>query len=481
MSVPTLILRRGAWGLSFAVLVLIAVVAVDRTLGGFLGPILADFPGPYGRAGLLFAALYAAASGVALIVAWRAAAGEHRHRIALPLAIVLLAVGVRVVVAALLDGVIRGETEIVRAQALGVLDGACCFSHRPMGYPIVLAGAFRLLGIGPTAVEALNLAFAAVTAWLTYDIGRVGWDRRVGALAGTAYAVIPSQVLFVLVPLTEPMFTVTVAVAVRLALALPAGTLRAGVGIGVALAAALAIGQYVRATAASLIGPIVVVPFLVGWRWRLALAHGLLVVAAFVVLMLPVVAFNLRAHGDLSVSTSAYGGWSLYVGANREHGGMWNAEDAARLATFPGDTWWDRSEYAGSLVGDRIMADPIGALMLLPEKFETMWADETYAAQYALQTGPPTRDVWAARLTAQLVWAPLVLLAAFGVLPDRNMARPAVLLIGLIVTLVAFTHLALEVHGRYHSYLVPLLCVLAAAGVRTLHGWRLAASRALRC
>jgi hypothetical protein len=60
------------------------------------------------------------------------------------------------------------------------------------------------------------------------------------------------------------------------------------------------------------------------------------------------------------------------------------------------------------------------------------------------------------------------------------MARPAVLLIGLIVTLVAFTHLALEVHGRYHSYLVPLLCVLAAAGVRTLHGWRLAASRALR-
>src|SRR5690606_24144952 len=144
-----------------------------------------------------------------------------------------------------------------------------------------------------------------------------------------------SQVLFVLVPLTEPMFTVTVAAAVRLALALPARTLRAGAGIGVALAAALAIGQYVRATAASLIGPIVVVPFLVGVRWRLALAHGLLVVAAFVVLMLPVVAFNLRVHGDLSVSTSAYGGWSLYVGANREHGGMWNAEDAARLATFP--------------------------------------------------------------------------------------------------------------------------------------------------
>lgn len=37
------------------------------------------------------------------------------------------------------------------------------------------------------------------------------------------------------------------------------------------------------------------------------------------------------------------------------------------------------------------------------------------------------------------------------------------LLIGMILILVALAHLVLEVHGRYHAYLVPLLWLLAAA------------------
>jgi hypothetical protein len=258
-----------------------------------------------------------------------------------------------------------------------------------------------------------------------------------------------------------------------------AGAVRAGIALerrpllaaAAVLAALLAAGQYVRATAASLLLPIALLPWLIGWPARRALARAALIGGLFVVLLLPVVAFNLRAYGDVSVSTSAYGGWSLYVGANREHGGQWNPEDAARLAGFPGDTWWERSEYAGGLALDRLREDPLGSLAVLPRKFSTVWGDETYAATYGLRSGPITRDVEVGWLTSQLFWAPLAVLAALGMLASRRDPPPAVLLVGMIVTLVAVTHLALEVHSRYHAYLVPLFCVLAAAGADGVAGW----------
>jgi 4-amino-4-deoxy-L-arabinose transferase-like glycosyltransferase len=366
------------------------------------------------------------------------------------------------------DAPLYGENAIVHAQALGILDGACCFSHRPLGYPIVLAGAYAVLGEGPVAIEVLNVVFAAVTAWLVWDIGRVSWGRRVAAVAATAYAVAPSQVLMALVPLTEPMFTMLVAGAVRAGIALRH---RPMLVAGIACAVLLAAGQYVRATAVSLLIPVALLPWLAGWPLRRALQRAGLIGGLLVVLLLPVVAYNLRVHGDLSLSTSAYAGWSLYVGANREHGGQWNAEDAARLAGFPGDTWWDRSEYAGSLALDRVMESPAGSLALLPTKFGTQWNNETYAASYALRARAITRDVEVGWLVSQLFWAPLAILAAVGMYAGRRDPRPATLLIGMTITLVAVTHLALEVHSRYHAYLVPLFCLLAAAGVQALHRW----------
>ena len=460
-------LRRATWGVATVVFAAIALVAVSRTVTAYLVPLLRHAPAPYGWDGLLLALGWFLVATLLLVLAWRGANHPRARGAVLPLVIVLGAVAIRLAVAALLDGAIYGETRIVRDQALGVLAGDCCFSHRPMGYPIVLAGAFRLLGVTPAAIELLNVALAAATAWLTWDIGRIAWSRRVGALAATAYAVMPSQALFALVPLTEPMFALVVALIVRLAIAPPGRVLLATAGAG----AAIALGQYVRATAAALLLPVVLLPFLGGHRLGAAAARAAAVLAVFLVLMAPVIGYNLRAHQALSVSTSAYGGWSLYVGANRQSGGQWNAADAARLASFPGDDWWQRSEYAGSLAFDRIMEDPAGSARLLTRKFWTMWADETYAASYALGGSAVTQGVQVGWLGSQLLWAPLVLLAAIGMARERRHPRPAALLIGMSVTLTALVHLALEVHSRYHSYLVPLLCVLAAAGASSAVRW----------
>lgn len=460
-------ISAAAWTVGVIVLGLVALSALWRT-ADVIGVLLADFPGPYGRFGLLLTAAFLVAGAGVVALAGRAAARNWLPGLGLPLLIVALAIGVRVAMAVVADAPLRGENGIIHQQALGVLDGTCCFSHRPMGYPIALAGAYALLGIGPTAIEALNIAFAAVTAGVVWQIGSVAFGRPAAAMAASLYAVVPSQVLIAIAPLTEPTYTLLVAGAVRAAIALQR---RPMVVAAVACAGLLAAGQYVRATAASLIAPIALLPWLVGWTLRRTVLRTALIGAVFGVLMLPVIEYNLRANADLSVSTSAYGGWSLYVGANRDHGGQWNSEDAARLASFPGDTWWARSEHAGALAVDRVLEDPAGTLAILPAKFGTVWGDETYAATYALRSGPVTRDVHVAWLTSQLAWVVLVVLAALGMLSTRRDPNPATLLIGITVSLVALTHLALEVHSRYHAYLVPLLCVLAAAGIEGLARW----------
>lgn len=464
-SRPLLLLRRGVWAVSLTTLVLMAVAVVDRTVRGFLLPLVAAFPGPYGAGGLLAALTYAVVAALLVAGAWRLSEDPSRRLGRyLPWLLVAVAVALRSGLALVADGALYGETRVVREQALEMLDGSCCFGPRPPGYPMALAGAMAVLGTVPAAVEALNIAFAALTTWLVWDIGRAGWDRRVGALAAAGYAVMPSQILFALVPLTEPMFALIVAAVVRLSMVLSRRALLAAALAGVALAA----GQYVRATAAILVLPAILLPTLVGWSLGRSLVRGGLIVALFVALLSPVVAYNLQTHGDVSLSTSAYGGWSFFVGANQEHDGRWNAEDDAIMKTFPGSTLWDRSEHAGVLARDRIAADPAGYARLMVTKFRILWRDETYAAAYAFTTGSTTPRIHVGWLTSQLVYLPLVVLAALGMAVGASASRPPALMIGMVLVLISAVHVVLEVHSRYHAYAVPLLCVLAAAALAWL-------------
>lgn len=239
-----------------------------------------------------------------IVFVWLCAVRQWLVGPRLPLLIVALAIIVRVVLAMVADAPLNAENRIVHEQALKVLDGACCFSHRPLGYPIALAGAYALLGVGPNAIEALNIAFAAVTVALVWQIGNVTWGRSVAAVAATAYAVVPSQVLMVIVPLTEPMYTMLVTGAVRVAIVLER---RPALAAGAVSAGLLAVAQYVRATAAPLVVLVAVLPWLVGWTLRRTLLRAALIGCLFMVLLLPVIAYNVRAYGDLSVATSAYG------------------------------------------------------------------------------------------------------------------------------------------------------------------------------
>ena len=453
-----------AWATGALVVGLVALSA-GLNLAGRLNGVWARFPGPLGLRGVFLVALVVALAAAGLWGIKRLWRSGRLSGVALPVGLGLIVV-TRGIAVAVVDAPLASDPLFLHELAVGVTEGACCFAHRPMGYPLLLGLLYGAFGVHVWLGELLNLAASLITGWLLYIVVQRAWGPFVGAIAIYLYAIAPAQTLLTPVILTETVYGALLLAAV----VTMTGAVRGPLVLSAATGLLLALSQYVRATSLALLPAFALLPALVlparGMpALRPAFLRVVLLAATFIAALIPVAIHNATQHGELSLSTSSYAGWSLFVGANQKHNGRWNAEDAALLAGFPGSTWWDRSEVAGELGLMRITDDPGGFAALALRKFPIMWGDESYGVSYAL-TG--SRDVGAAEtltLLSQAFYAVVTAAAFATLLRDRRARSPAALLIVLIVITVAGVHTLLEVTGRYHAYLVPLFCALASSSI----------------
>lgn len=405
------------------------------------------------------------AFGVGLLAVARIGDGPvMRRRIAIAIGFgVLLAV--RLAVAGRYDGVIDGEVKEYRELTAGVLDGDCCFGDRPMGYPMVLALATRLLGAGQLPVIALNLLFAVASGALVLSLSRRLYGARIGAVALFLYACWPAGALMVVTTLPHTAYELMVLLAAWSALATRPGW-RGSALTGLVLG----LSQYLRPST-----PILIPAYLVARLWpgttvrRALTGTAIPIVAAFLVVLLPVVDHNLRTHGEASISTSSFGGQGMYVGTDQRSDGHWSEENYAEFLALPGVTAWAKSVEAGRLAQARIAADPVGFGLLALRKQAILWGTERYGVQYGIKrelADAPARPAATAPLvTSGLFYAVVMLGAAAGLLLLRRRPDGLLLLaVGMVVTL-AVAHAFVEVRDRYHSYVVLLLLPFAAIAI----------------
>ena len=466
------------FGTAIVVAAVVVLALASLSAVAFLGRMVDNrwqsFPGTTGLASLALAAVPCAllAGGV---VALRRASVETLRRWT-PLVPLLLVVALRLIAIVLAPTPIADDNDprYLHELAVGVLEGGNpLVAHRPMGYSTALAALYAAFGVQPVLAELLNLAAAVLAGWLLFTIVDGAWGRRAGAVAVLVYAIVPSQILMVTAVFTETLYGAVLLAAIGLAasaLAAHAVT-RRGVLLVAAAGVVLAASQYVRPVSQSFLPIFAAAPFLTGGlRLSRAGLLSLVLVGSFVAAMMPIVAHNATVHGALSLSTSSYGGWSVYVGANQEHDGRFNRDDQAVLAETPGGSVWERSEALGREGIERITTDPSGFASLAVRKFRVLWADDTYAVTNAFPAWDTTsvrHD--ALRIASQAIYAAVAALAVIGLWRSRRDPPPAVLLIAGIVVTVAIAHVVVEVQPRYHAYLVPLLCALAAP---PLAGWR---------
>jgi hypothetical protein len=334
----------------------------------------------------------------------------------------------------------------------------------PSGYPMVLGAIYAVLGAQPVYAQLLNCLIAVATAALVYDMAQRLWDGRAARWALWLFALAPAQILMTGVLATEAPYGLVLMFALWLAVRLGSGRLSAALAIG----ALLAISDYVRATSTALVPALAALPFVASIRLRASAVWAAALMFAFLVVLVPVVIWNEQQRGELSISPSNYGGWSLLVGTDPANNGEYNAELIGLVGGTPGTPEFDRR--AGQMAIERLRANPLGFVQLTFKKFPRMWAIDDYGVFYTLGTSnPPNPDASAALLLlSQAAYLAIVALALGGLWRVRSALSPAVVAMVLLLATLVVVHSFLEIEPRYHAYVVPFFCVLAGPGAAAL-------------
>ncbi|MGH2427261.1 MAG: glycosyltransferase family 39 protein [Candidatus Limnocylindria bacterium] len=457
----TTLLHRVAWIAGVALFALVALVALNR-LADRVVAFLAGLGAPAAlpaAAGVLAWAVLA----IGLVVGMERAARRVSPGAVLAIGLGAVAVA-QAVVAVIVDAPLVADWLAYHEAAIEIAAEGPALGDRPIGYPALLAVAYRLFGAQTWVAEALNVGAGLLAATLLFDLLRRAGGVRVAAVGIGLFAGMPSLALMTPVVSTEPMYGAMILL-VAWAVAVP------GVLIGaLAAGATLGLSQYVRPSSFVLL-PAIAVAVAIG-RERSRLVSTAAVVVAFLLALSPVIADNLAQRGELSLATSSFGGFGILVGTNQAADGRFNEADAELLRTLPGDTLRERSDAAGRLGVQRITEDPIGFAGLAVRKFAGLWSDDGYAAFYALgwqRASPlPAPILAGANLASQLAWVAVTILAAWGVW--RSGPRPPAWLLTTILVAgsVTLLHAVVEVQPRYHAYLAPLWIGVAAMGLVAL-------------
>ena len=96
--------------------------------------------------------------------------------------------------------------------------GRTATAQWPPGYPAALAVLYKLFGFHLVLAKGLNIAFAAITVFVTYLIGSRIFDRRVAYIGALILAFFPGQIYFSTLVMSETMFAMVFVLVLWLAL-----------------------------------------------------------------------------------------------------------------------------------------------------------------------------------------------------------------------------------------------------------------------
>ena len=405
--------------------------------------------------------LAGAALMTVVLVSYLAASGRRREIVAIVIGFVVL-LGVRIFIAATLDGVPRGEPFFYGMRAEAILAGDLGFGDRPMGYTVMLAGSDVLFGDRQLAVEALNLLLAALAGGVVLTMARGLYGARVGALALLAYALWPAGALMTTVRMPEIAYDLAI-VSSTWAVTNTAPGWRGSALTG----ALLGLSQWVRPSTPALLPAFLLARIWPGGPWRRLVGGAVLpLLAMFLLVLTPVLWHNYEEHGELSISTSQFGGQAFYLGTYEPSGGTYDQAAIDALIAISGPDIADISEVGARIAMDRLREDPIGIGMLAIRKQDTLWGTEHFGVEYgisrSLEQRPSHPRVATAILLSQGFYLIVLVSATFGLYLMRRRPDALAPLAIVLVWSVAAVHTLLEVRDRHHSYVLPVLLPIAA-------------------
>lgn len=347
------------------------------------------------------------------------------------------------------------------------------------GYSAFLSVFYRVFGTGQLVAPIVNAGLSAVTAALIYLLIRRYSSKKSGIFAAILWIICPSQTLYNIYVLSEPLYTAELVGAMllcdslrrRLKTNAPQG-FRATLGVAAGLGALLAAVQLVRP-----IGTIIVIA-LAGLLLAVDLPYGAKTAAKRLGALAVVIAVmlcgtrlvGLRTDAALGEPAAHSVGYSYAVGLNEKSGGRWDADVSARLMKYS-DEEGATADYAQSRMMNDVKAliksGEIDYLSLFKAKFENLLShDHSVVKSYGGKVFA-RQDLFAD--ACDIFWLATSLMAAVGCVCALARKERGVLLVAALygIGLVA-AQMLVEVAIRYHYSLYLASIPLAIYGLGTI-------------
>ena len=379
---------------------------------------------------------------------------------------------------------------IARAQELaagqGYQEGGYPTAYWPVGWPLILAASYSVLGSMLASVVVLNtLASFTIMMCILWFGRKVAADEMAARLALLAYALYPNHIAYSGTAATELVYTALLMTAFMLMLS---GRKQAwplvlsGLLFGVAT---LVKPQ----TLAFPLGAVIVTAVVYrSWGWGSAVRATLIVYLALLMTVAPWTYRNYEVFGE-PVFVSTNGGTALFQGANDAMTG--DHYDVPNTPQFQalGIPWQQRVERQVELDKREkaagiswIEQHPGKYLMWMPKKVAMLWRKDTDGFWSLDFSYPNATLAIRAMQVANQAYYILVLLLALGALGLALKAlfrnEPGRLPLLLLFCMPVFVSLLAAVFTgqiRYHFAAMPFLFVAAAWSLATLSTRRCAA------
>lgn len=365
-----------------------------------------------------------------------------------------------------------------------VIDGGRYMALFPhiFGYASVLSWLLRLFGQAPMLAQWLNVALSVCAGSLLFQLGRRWFGLPAGLGAYLFWILCPSQTMYNSLVLSEPLYTVML-LAFLLAVTELAG--RAGRLHRPAITGAVCgLGCALLLRWLNGVRPIAAVLVIAAFLWVLLLNADLLAERGWRRLWLPFLVVMAAAYlltgplwngyiaSRIGEEPAGVPGYSVLVGFNADSGGRWNQEDSDRLSDYsnqPGATASQAQERALEDALERIGSGEIDFPALFQDKLRTfLGSDDACVGYSAAALGHMRRYTL---LCNSFYYGCLLLALAGAARLWRRSAGTAALLAPLYVLGLTSAQMLVEVAGRYHYSLLPMLILLAQAALPARPVW----------
>ena len=337
------------------------------------------------------------------------------------------------------------------------------------GYASFLSWFIALLGPLPLLAQGLNVALTAVSGGFLFLLGRRFWGTEGGVTAYLLWIACPSQTVYNSLILSEPLYTALLLLFLWLVTGpLPRRWTRCALlGLGAGLVLRWLSG----------VRPIGAVPLIALFLWRFCLTPDGLwekgqrrrCAALLGVLLAAYLAagplWDSHVAARIGEEPSSTPGYSILVGFNPESGGQWNQADSELLYAYsdaPGATAQDAQQAALGAAKERI-AGGMDFVALFREKIRVFLGSDSACVGYSSSAVRHTKELSLA--CDGFYYLLLLLAAAGGGELWRSGEEGGALLLPLYVLGLTAAQMLVEVAGRYHYSLLPVLMLLVPAAL----------------